>query len=585
MRWRDISIFYKLLLSFLVLIVVSAMCLGYTYWRIGVIEKTAENVFDSSNYQETLLRAESAHLQWTNRLANYLARGGTGTLDIQINDTLCGFGKWLYGDGRKTLESAFPEVAIMLKSIEEPHKQLHTSANTISKAIAEGTLPFAVTQYEDVSLKALANVQATLSIIIQSIADTSNKQEKSFITFVDAARLQLLLVILFTAIGGITLALLTARSISHPLHSVMRYAQDVASGNLHKPTMDQKDEIGQLSVFVGIMVGTLSKTIAEAHNKAEEAEQKESEAHEARDNAEAAIVRVQAQQKELYNATVYLQEVVTVLSATTGRITVQVEQSARGVSSQAKRIQDASVAVEELSGSIVEVSRNASLAAEFSGNTRSQAEEGTVLMQQTLHSIQEVQLHSQVLKNDMHVLTDHAHNIDQIMTVISDIADQTNLLALNAAIEAARAGDAGRGFAVVADEVRKLAEKTMASTTNVSSTIAAIQHSAEKNMLQVDKNFSIIEKATALAQKANAVLDSIKHMVGSTADQAHIIAHASEEGADASAEISSNISAVSTIATETAAAMQETSNAVEELVHQCQELTRLISRLEKAQKA
>ncbi len=235
-----------------------------------------------------------------------------------------------------------------------------------------------------------------------------------------------------------------------------------------------------------------------------------------------------------------------------------------------------------MNATVQEVAKNASDAANMSSETRQKAEQGASIVQSSLDSIEAVRSDALTLKEDMAQLNQHAQDISNIMGVISDIADQTNLLALNAAIEAARAGEAGRGFAVVADEVRKLAEKTMASTQDVSKAIQAIQESAAKSVGSMDRTVERVEQATTFAQQSGDALREIVTDAESTADEVRAIATASEEQSAASEEINRSVLGVSSISDESAKAMSEAAQSVAELNRQAQNLKTLIEQMQRS---
>ncbi len=84
----------------------------------------------------------------------------------------------------------------------------------------------------------------------------------------------------------------------------------------------------------------------------------------------------------------------------------------------------------------------------------------------------ELQETMQLVKHDIEELHDLNNQINDIASLIADIASETNLLSLNASIEAARAGEYGKGLAVVASKVRKLSENTTKAVTTVNSIVS-----------------------------------------------------------------------------------------------------------------
>ena len=392
------------------------------------------------------------------------------------------------------------------------------------------------------------------------------------------------IMLLIVLVVGILVAIFITRIIVKPLATTQVFAQEVAAGHMDKELdVHTTDETGKLADALRAMVAALKKNIGEAQEKSVQAEKATEEAKAAMARAEEAARKAESAKREgMLAAANQLEGMVEIISSASTELSAQIEQSDRGASESAQRLQEAATAMNEMNATVQEVARNAGSASGASNDTKAKAEAGEHVVQQVVQSIGEVHEVSLQLKEDMAQLNERAQDINRIMGVISDIADQTNLLALNAAIEAARAGEAGRGFAVVADEVRKLAEKTMTSTLDVSNAIRAIQESTDKSMGAVDNAVQRISEATALANQSGTALEEIVATVEATSDQVQAIAAASEEQSAASEEINRSIIEVNDMSRLTAEAMAEATQAVSDLANQAHKLTDLIQEMKNA---
>jgi methyl-accepting chemotaxis protein len=169
--------------------------------------------------------------------------------------------------------------------------------------------------------------------------------------------------------------------------------------------------------------------------------------------------------------------------------------SAAGASTQiSANVQTVASGAEELSTSVLEITKQVTQARETSAN-----------------AVDEARRTNEIISS----LAEAAQKIGEVIGLITDIAEQTNLLALNATIEAARAGDAGRGFAVVAAEVKSLANQTAKATEDIDRHIASIQGRTKEAVDVIGGISGTIER---ISEISSAIASAVEEQSAVTQD-------------------------------------------------------------------
>ena len=248
------------------------------------------------------------------------------------------------------------------------------------------------------------------------------------------------------------------------------------------------------------------------------------------------------------------------------------------VDTQQQEITMLATAMEEMSASVADISRNASEVSENAGAARSLAQQGKKALDLALSSTQRVASEVEALTDLMLNLEKSSSSIDAVLVVIREIAEQTNLLALNAAIEAARAGEQGRGFAVVADEVRTLASRSHDSTAEIKKTIELLQSNAHDAAEAMRNSRLVAESSAEQSQKVGQQLDEIFNMVEHLDAMNLNIATVVQEQSTVTGEISQNVHRISDSAVVLKNESDETSDLSEDIHHMSRDLDNLIRR-------
>jgi methyl-accepting chemotaxis protein len=538
MSFRDLSISKKIISTFLALMFVCGCASAVVYWQ-GLKSSQASGALVVAQEADTIVAAASeAQLEQALALRGYLISGNAemlASISAQRSAAIAAL-------------DAVQKLAVGQTGILTGLQQMRSAADAFNKDVVEpqvkayqakGTVADTKAGESTAQLADFRKAAAKVRAEAQAFKNGMIAQQQS------AHEAVLWTLIIGGGVAGLIATLLIwllSRAIVTPIVGMTSAMTELANGNheIKVPALDRGDEVGQMAKAVAVFKDAAVEKLRLASETdrirlTSDRERQDNDARKARETAEIEFamnslaeglvkladgdvayrlnnpfadhldrLRVDFNQAlaKLQGALESVGHNASAINAGAAEIRSATDDLAKRTERQAASVEQTAAAIEEVTTTVKDSAKRAEDVGQRIERARVGAERSGEVVRRAVSAMEGISKSSSEINN--------------IISVIDDIAFQTNLLALNAGVEAARAGEAGKGFAVVAQEVRELAQRSANAAREIKTLLTTSSQQVDAGVALVGETGEALQAIVVEVQEIN---DNIKAIVTSTREQ------------------------------------------------------------------